>query len=206
MLWTAFYDYAVPHLPGCPYAALDSALRQAAIDFCEQSLAWQYNHPDIAVVPATSEYPFVPPADAVVHAITYADFDGKEIAAYTSTQGLRIWDWRHQTGTPAYVLGGTTALTLVPTPDVAGTLKLTVALKPSVDAPGLDNAIFNEYREAIVHGALARLMLSPKKPYGDPQLATYHNQQCTIKTGAAGVRVARNYTRAPLQTSIMQRR
>lgn len=205
-LWSDFYDLTLPYLPGCPVAALDSALRQVAIDFCEQSLAWKYDHPDIAVVAATAEYPFVPPAEAVVHAITYAEFADKEIAAHAGEADLRIWDWRHQTGTPEYVLGGATSITLVPEPDLAGTLKMTVALKPAPGATGIDDAMYNEYREAIVHGALARLMFSPKKPYTDAQRAPYHQQQFTIKTGAAGTRVARSYTRAPLRTAIMRRR
>lgn len=204
-LWTDFYDLVVPDLPGCPFGMIDNALRQAAIEFCEQSLAWTYQHPDVAVIAATGVYAFVPPSDAVVHAITYAAFNGSEIASHSGESDLRIWDWRNQTGTPEYVLGGATSLTLVSTPDIDGTLTLTVALKPSPTATGVDDSIFNEYREAIIHGALWRLMLSPKKPYTNAQLATYHQQQFTILTGQAGMRQARNYTRAPLQTAILSR-
>lgn len=203
--WSDFYDLALPDLPGCPFAALDSALRQAAIAFCEQSLAWKYTHPDIAVISGTDIYPFVPPAEAVVHAITYASFDDKEIHAHTTESDMRIWNWRNQTGVPQYVLGGPTTLMLVPKPDANGTLKLIVALKPANDATGIDDDIFNEFREAIVHGAKSSLMLSPKKPYTDSQLGTYHSQQFTSKTGAAGIRSDRNFTRAPLQTTIMRR-
>jgi hypothetical protein len=49
------------------------------------------------------------------------------------------------------------------------------------------------------------MMLSPKKPYSSPQLAQYHAQQFEIKTGQAGMRQARNYSRAPLQTAILRR-
>lgn len=206
VLWTAFYDYIVPDLPGCPFAVVDNALRLAAIAFCEQSLAWRYKHPAVAVVPATAEYPFVPPAESVVHAITYAAFEDKNIESHAGESGINIADWRNQTGTPEYVLGGYTDLTLVPTPDVAGTLTMTVALKPSPAAAGVDDNVFNEYRGAIVHGALATLLLSPKKPYTSPNLATYHQQQFAIQTGVAGMRQARNFTRAPLQTAILRRR
>lgn len=204
-LWSDLYDYALPDLPGCPVVAVEVALRQSAIAFAEQSLAWKYDHPDIAVVAATADYAFVPPAGAVVHAITYAEFSDKEIQTRASEFGIRIEDWRSQTGTPEYVLGGATSLTLVPTPDVSGTLKLEVALKPPPTATGIDDAMFNEFREAIVHGALSRLMLSPKKPYSDGSLGAYHAQQFTIKTGQAGMRTARNYTRAPLHTAILRR-
>lgn len=203
--WIDFYDLAKPDLPNCPDGALDSALRQSAIDFCEQSFAWRYEHPSVAVTVGTSQYEFGPPSGAVVHAITYAKFNDNEIEVGVDADHMRIWKWRDQTGTPQYVLGGDTNLTLVPNPDIEGTLTMIVVLKPSPDAESVDDFLFNEYRETIVHGAKARLMLSPKKPYGNPEMSVYHQAQFIAKTGAAGTRVARNYTRAPLQTSIMRR-
>jgi hypothetical protein len=203
-LWSEFYDFTLPDLPGCPVAAIDIALRQSAIEFCEQSLAWKAEHDPVAVVSGTAEYAFVPPSESVVHAITYAAFDDTELQI-TGETGILIQSWRTGTGTPKYILGGATALTLVPEPDIDGTLTMTVALKPSPDAFGIDDSIFNEFRQVIIHGALSKLMLSPKKPYSDPQFATYHAQQFTIKTGAAGTRSDRNNTRMPLRTAILSR-
>lgn len=205
-LWADFYDYLMADVPGCPFVAATFALRQSAIAFCEQSLAWTYVHPDIAVVNDTEQYAYEPPAGALVHAVVYATFKDVEISVNTKQDDMRIWNWRNQTGTPQYVLGGPSVLTLVPTPDVEGTLKLIVALKPDNDATGIDDDIFKEYHEAIVHGALAKLMLSPRKPYTNAELAAFHMAQFAAKTGAAGMRVARNYTRSPLQTAIMRRR
>src|SRR4029079_18057530 len=133
----------------------------------------------------------------------YASFNDVEIDTNVKQDDMRIKDWRRQTGFPKYVLGGPSFLTLVPKPNLAGTLKLIVVLKPDYAATGIDDEIFREYREPIVHGALSRLMSSPRKPYTNLQLSTYHMQQCAIKTAAAGQRMARNLTRAPLQTSIM---
>lgn len=204
-LWSDFYDLVAPDLPGCSFVAIDIALRQSALAFCEQSLAWKYEHPSVSVVAGTATYAFVPPAGAVVHAITYAEFEAKEIESHAGESNIRIAEWRNQTGAPEYILGGATSLTLAPKPAAAGTLTMIVVLKPSPTATGIDDVLFNEYREAIVHGALARLMLSPKKPYTNAQLAQYHQQQFTIKTAAAGMRTARNCNRAPLQTSILRR-
>lgn len=203
--WSDFYDLLAPEVPNCPQAAQEQALRQAAIAFCEQSLAWKYTHPDITVAVGTDEYPYVPPPESVVHAITYASFADNEINVNVDENSMGIWDWRNQTGVPEFVLGGPSSLRLVPTPNAPGTLKLEVILKPSSDAEGIDDDIFNEYREPIVHCALGKLMASPKKPYTDLQLSTYHMGQFFIKTGGAGIRVARNYTRQPLRTSIMTR-
>lgn len=204
--WSGFFDFISSDVPGCTQLSMRFALRQSAIAFCEQSLAWRVDHDPVAVITAISKYPFSPPAEAVVHAITYAAFNGKEIKSRESENSIYMADWRNQTGAPQYVLGGATALTIVPKPSSDGVLTMTVALKPSFDAAGIDDSLFDEFREAIVHGALASLMLSPKKPYSDAQLANYHAQLFRIKTGQAGVRVAKNYTRAPLTTEIMRRR
>lgn len=203
--WIQFMDYVLPDVPGCPIPAANIAIRQSAIAFCEQSLAYKAAHDDVAVVSGAAEYAFVPPAETVVHAITYAAFNGDELQSRVGEYGISNPDWRSEEGTPKYIFGGMTSLTLIPAPDVDGTLTMTVALKPAYDATGIDGSIFNEYREAIVHGALSRLMLSPKKPYSNPSLATYHNQQFTVLTGQAGMRAARSYTRAPLKTAILRR-
>jgi hypothetical protein len=205
-LWRDFYDLVMPDVPGCTFAAIDSALRQSAVVFCEQSLAWLTEHPGISVVAGTAEYAFTPPEGAVVHAITFAALNGEEIAPYKGETGISAKNWRNRTGAPQYILSGAGSVILVPHPDAAAALTMIVALKPSPASAGIDDVQFNEYREAIVHGALLRLMLSPKKPYTNAQLAAYHQQQFAIKTAAAGVRVAKNYTRTPLRTSIMARR
>lgn len=203
--WSDFYDLVMPELPGCPLVVADNALRQSAISFCEQALAWRWDHPGIPVVAGTATYPFTPPAGAAVHGIIHAALDGRKITSNTGESDIGVASWRDQSGTPAYILGGPAAATLVPNPDAAGILAMTVALKPSSSSAGIDDTQFNEYRDTIIHGALARLMLSPKKPYTHAQLAAYHQQQFSIGTAAAGLRVARSYTRAPLRTTIMTR-
>jgi hypothetical protein len=205
-LWKDFYDFVMPDVPGCAFAAIDSALRQSAVVFCEQSLAWLAEHPLIPVVAGTAEYALAPREDAVVHAVTFAALNGEEIGAYKDETGISARNWRNGTSAPQYILSGAGSMILAPKPGANAALTMIVALKPSPTSAGIDDAQFNEYREAIVHGALLRLMLSPKKPYTNAQLAAYHQQQFVIKTAAAGVRVAKNYTRTPLRTAIRARR
>jgi hypothetical protein len=205
-VWSDFYNYMLPDLPGCPFIAMDFALRQSAIQFCVQSLAWRYVHQSVPITVDVDEYLYSPPDDALVHAVLYAEFNDVKIDVNTRPDDMLIWNWRHSTGTPQYLLSGPTSFTLVPNPDVEGTLTLTVAVKPDDDSIGIENNdIFTEYKDAIVHGAKARLMLSPKKPYTDAQLAAIHMHEFAVKTTAAGVRAARAFTRAPLQTTMMSR-
>jgi hypothetical protein len=204
--WSNFYDLVAPQLPGCPLAAMDIALRQAAIAFCEQSLAWRFDHPPIAVEPGTSAYPLVPPADSTVHAILHAALDGREIGCGTGDCDMaeRNRDG-HLSGIPLYIFGGTGFLALVPAPSANGILSLSMALKPSPASAGLGEREFDEYQEAIVHGALFRLMSSPKKPYTHLQLAFYHQEQFGARTVAAAMREGRGRTRALLRTRLMGR-
>ena|SRR5687768_3135908 len=204
--WSAFFDVLSPDVPACPQEAQVSALRRAAIKFCEKSLIWKYDHPDIAVAAGTEKYLVDPPDETAVHTVTYAEFNGRQIDTSTMERDIRVWNWRTAQGMPEYLLSEDVAVTLVPTPDVPGTLSMKVALKPTISASGIEDWIFREYQEAIVHGALARLMLSPKKPYSDPALAGYHEQMFLIKTARAGVREAKSRNRTPLQTKIMKRR
>lgn len=204
--WNNFYDFALPDLPGCPPGALNMALREAAIVFCEHSLGWKQTHSPVAVVAGTSEYLFAPPLESVVHAVIHAGFNGRAVEPYASQSDRQIEQWRKRTGTPEYIAGDATSLTLIPEPDSDGILTMAVVLKPSPTAAGIDDSMFNEYRAAIIHGALARLMLSPKKPYTNAQLAAYHRHQFTIETAAAGTRAARKFSRAPLKTAIQGRR
>jgi hypothetical protein len=203
-LWSDFYDLVVPDLPGCPLAVADNALRQFAIAFCEQSLAWRFEHPDIPVAVGTAEYLLAPPEGAVAHVITYAALDGEEIEP-VDPASLPIRDRGRRAGKPRYMLSGPASVTLMSDLYAAGTLTLLVVLKPSATSMGIDNNLFDEYREAIVHGALARLMLSPGKPYTNPQFAAYHQQQFAVKAAAAGVRAARSNARIPLRTAILRR-
>lgn len=201
--WSDFYDLVLPDVPGCTTAMVEMVLRQSAISFCEQSLAWKYDHSPIAVLPGLAEYGFILPPGTVVHTVAYAALDGRELNVSAGEADAE--SWRSLTGRPEYVSGRNTALALLPTPDSSGLLVLKVVLKPSPSAVGIDDGIFDEYREAITHGALARLMLSPRKPYTNVQLAQYHAQQFAIHSADSGGRAARNNSRAPLQTGIMRR-
>lgn len=203
-LWSDFYDLVLPDLPGCPQVAADEVLRQTAIAFCEQSLAWRWRHPDITVTAGINHYDYVPLGSAAVHALLWARFNDSDIEPIAEAD-IRSHDWRNATGHPRYVLGDITGITLVPSPDLAGTVKLEVALKPAIDATGIDDDIYREYRQVIAHGAIGRLMLSPNKPYTNGQLAAAHRLLYLTGTGAAGMQRARNHTRAPLQTTIMRR-
>jgi len=68
---------------------------------------------------------------------------------------------------------------VLPLPDDSEThnIRMFYALKPSRDATGMDEAVFNELEEAILHSALQYLLVLPKVTWSDRELAAYHAKQ-----------------------------
>lgn len=68
---------------------------------------------------------------------------------------------------------------LLPLPDndEVYTLRLFLALKPSRTASGMEDAIFTDLEDSILHSALQETLTMPNVAWGDRQLATYHAKQ-----------------------------
>lgn len=55
--------------------------------------------------------------------------------------------------------------------------RMFLALKPKRSASGMDEVIFDELEEAIMHGALQHLLVLPGQAWSDRELAAYHAKQ-----------------------------
>lgn len=62
------------------------------------------------------------------------------------------------------------------------TMRMFMALKSRRDATGMEEAIFDELEDAIMHGALQSLLVLPNVPWADRELATYHARQYVFHT------------------------
>jgi hypothetical protein len=68
---------------------------------------------------------------------------------------------------------------ILPLPDDAKpyTMRIFYALKPKRDSSGMDEVIFNELEDVIVHNALQHLLVLPNTNWSDRELAAYHAKQ-----------------------------
>jgi hypothetical protein len=57
-----------------------------------------------------------------------------------------------------------------------------VALKPKRNATAMEEFIFDELEEAIMHGALQHLLVLPNQAWSDRELAAYHAKQYVFQT------------------------
>lgn len=185
-----YLPLVMPHVPGCPEIMAERAVRSAIIEFCERTRCWRYiwdvemTHNGRAVLP----FPF-----ATVHEFETASWGDRE-APLTPTQFSDI-DPTLRAMTPAS--GGVPVYitqvednTVAVYPPADGTLHVTMFLKPMPDqmfvahqfaiadyydqAPGF---IFRQNAECIAHGAIARLMLTPKQEFTDLKLGQYHAEK-----------------------------
>ncbi len=162
---------------GAPVALVERDIRFTAIEYCDYTLAWRVSLADVAIVADTDEYTFAPPANSRVATVFYAAQDGIKIVPTTE----RVLDdtqasWRTQTSQQAawYYLPDRETIRLALTPELADTLTLRVALKPTQDTKTLPDFLFNDHLEAIRAGTLARMLLQPGKDWSDPQLGTHY--------------------------------
>lgn len=56
-------------------------------------------------------------------------------------------------------------------------MRMFVALKPKRNATGMDEVLFDELEDVIVHGALQQLLVLPNTNWTDRELAAYHAKQ-----------------------------
>lgn len=175
---TAFLSEVMPSVPGCPHPVAINAVRSAARELCEKAPIWKNTPTAINVVAGTMEYAFAPATGTLVAGVVFAAYNGNEIFPKTEQQ-LDAIDpaWRTtSSGDPKYYTQlSQRQIALVPKPGttLSGGLVLRVSLKPSPTATTVDDSVYEEWREEIAAGALARLMMMPNKPWTNQDEAVF---------------------------------
>lgn len=177
-----FIPEILPYAPACPDMAIEANVISAAIKFCEDSKAWQYNMDPMVAVAGLGEYDLEPPAASVVDRIHTVTHNGLPLEPVTmKTMDERVPKRTTYTATPKFYLkNSSTTLLLGPIPaaTLSGGLRIRLVLKPVRTATSLNDELYNDYFEAILRLALYRLLSIPGKDWSNPvaareQLALY---------------------------------
>lgn len=137
--------------------------------------------------------------DSVIEPISPDDLDNE----FNNTEfGWVGTNWRTDINLPTrwFIDSGDTNVQLALAPATTGNLRVLAALKPTRASTTMPTWLFERYIETIAHGAKARLMLSPRKPFSDMKLGAYHMEMFNGLIGEARIRAARGTTRAPLRS------
>lgn len=171
-----FFPEVLRYAPAAPDPLIENALREAASTFCERTRCWRDVH-SVDVVGDESEIVCVP-ADSVIFEIEEAWFDGLRLerAAFSDFDAPEWPEKMHgeeasQLGQP-FAISQSSPNSVALIPRGAGSLKLSIFLKPAPRSRTLPDVLFDQFLTVIADGAAARLLTMPEEPFANLQLAS----------------------------------
>jgi hypothetical protein len=190
----AFLPDVLPHVPSCPDNTALIAIRNAAIEFCEKSYAWQVDVDPIVIIKNEPEYDIDVPSNTTVVEITLASIGSRKIEPRSADELVHAYgtDWRQRVGAPMFYhrLRPDDTMRLVPIPDeafVAVTpkpkLNVREVLAPSRKATQCDQILYDSWVEGIAAGALQRLFAMVGQSFYNPMESAHYG---SIYRGAIG--------------------
>lgn len=206
---TVSYDVFLPevvqYVKDVPEIVAIQAVRNATIQFCEETRVLQSNLDPMTGVATVSEYEMIPCKDHKVVDIMEAWYGDQLLIPKAVEELTRIYrtsNWNDLDGNPYYYFRSRTQeITLVPTPKVTvqAQIKLRVALAPTRAATAVDSELYERYVEYIALGARARLYDTPNQPYYEPKSAQLYLKRFNDGMAEVRTRVAKGLTRASVQ-------
>jgi hypothetical protein len=205
------YDTQVPfedflpnltqYVPDVPELIAVNALRNAAIEFCERTLVWQFDMDAMLAIKGVNTYEIDVASGVKFVDVMFGYYKNRLIIPKSADELTRLYrwtDWRTLPGEPAYLTRvSAKEVIVVPTPDQAGN-KITVraAFAPTRQATGVGVDVFENYVEIVCNGARARLYNTPGQPYYDKSSAMEFERR--FRAGISEVRtmVNKSLTRA----------
>jgi hypothetical protein len=191
---SAFLSRLLPNVIGCPEPLAMQALVDSAITFCEQSLIAQTDLDPADVKAGVSQYELELPSQTRLGQVLRVWADNKLLVAAPSFQ---VTQREPLLGEPLYFfnrdIDEQVVLHVYPTPnkDATGGLVVRVATVPTRSATQLHSALFQEWNDAIVEGAMARLYDTPGQVFTNEAKALVLMQKVRAKTNVARVEALR---------------
>lgn len=219
MLFSEFLSGILVDVPGCPDFAIEREVRNAAIQLCRRSLAWRKQMAPITVVANTGAYSLVSPdAQSRVVKIYDVTLSTPSSDPAIAQPDIRILlpktvqyldslnpTWRQSQAqalaasylsivpTLFYTQDSPDTILLAGIPVLAGSMTILASLVPTLTATGVDSWVAEQHYEGIIHGAKARLMAIPQKPWTDPALAAWHAGEFDKAIASANVEAAAGF-------------
>jgi hypothetical protein len=169
---SSFVTRVTPYVNGAPQPLIEQAVVDAAISFCEDSLAMREIQTTTATVATQASYTLPGATDQEVCRVLNVWVNNRWIPP-ASADSVDYSDARSSQPTGYYTtrVNSVMKLVLVPIPDAVYSLQVEVAYRPLRTATTLQDEIFNQWVDAITKGASGRLMQIPGQSYSDSSTA-----------------------------------
>lgn len=174
--WSDFLPAVRLHLPGCPEFAIEDAIRIAAIEFFSRTRVWRGKRIVISTtITGQQDYPVINnPDDSGLNTIQAAWVGDREINVESPSDDIDYYPGQTDAG---YSIGitGRAMVSLDPAPNIDGEVILaTVSYALTEVAPGIADAFYSRWHEAIEKKAMHDLMIQVGKPWSNPQMAVFN--------------------------------
>lgn len=183
VLYESFLPEVLPHVRDCPQDVAVNAIRNACIDFCDQT-HWLTVEPDAQTV--------LPNVD------TY-DVEFSAGVMPVRLEWLKIGDVQvngHLTKDNQVVLRD------MPSTRIFNGLTMRFAVRPTRVSTRVDESLYNRWAEGIAHGAKARICVVPGQPFSNPDLAMFSAGQFRSAISDAKADKQRELTVGPLHVQM----
>lgn len=163
-----------------PSATIERDVRDAAIAFCQSSRVWTERRV-VAVEALTEQVRLKPSQEGRVDQVLRAVYRNAAGSEYELRKVMDRYTTNPAEGQPRYYSEGlqrsNPVIHLLPFPQEACDLDLNVVLVPQRDGTALPDHISERWHDAIVDGALSRLLMQSSKPWTNPEKAMFHRHR-----------------------------
>lgn len=201
--FTEFYDEVMPSIPGATPALVLNAIRNAAINFCEQTKVWVIDNDPILSIANEPHYDLDSSSTYEPVILMCAWYDERKLIPKTPGDlDVMYTNWPSRSGAPEYITQEKPSeIILVPYPSSSGSsITAKIAVKPKSTSTGIEKWIGEKYLEGIAHGALAKMMAMPSKPWSDGATSLYHKDLFDNAVAAARLDAGKGFGRAVIRT------
>lgn len=204
ILWSDLIPWLHADLPGCGNALKLQKIRDTLIDFCHETQAWRYQIDPISIEADIQDYDIDDvPNCAVVDAILEVRISNTETENKVEPGRLLkpVRDYLFTSNKETLRLTAVPKTAIEAAGDTKGLL-VKVALRPHIESEGMDDEAFyrlwNDYRDILAFGAMAKLQGMPKKTWSNPQEAAENTRKYLDGRNKARIEVNRSSLNTPL--------
>lgn len=175
---STFLPRLLPHVLACPEPLAEQALIDSAIDFCEKSTVIRYIPDVVDTVVGQATYDLDLPPNTDFSRVVYLRVNGCELSPVL-TEEQPVPDAANMGPTRYFISQNDDELLLhlYPTPDKVMPIEMSLVTRPTRNARQVADDLYTYWQEAVVAGALYRLMSVPGNAFSNEVSAMYYGKQ-----------------------------
>ena len=199
MIWSDFYSWVLPSVPGCPNPTLDLHIRQAAIDFCRRTLCWVRTLDPVEANGMDIRCDLDLPSQTQAVKLMAVAVNGLEYLLVDTQRGLQLV--RQGSGADFSFTQDKLTLDVHPLRQRGDSIEVDMALAPSFNAGSVETDVASPHTQEIAQGALATLQMMAGVAWSDPGLAGINKALFNQRVATVAMHFARGQGAARVVSS-----